>query len=81
MELKIGKMENLYFKIKWQSEKPNNYKYSIMFEVNNSARLKFLVHAFGVCIAPVQKMIRKPVTMLQPLKREKNQKCINVIDS
>ena len=59
-------MENVYFKIKWQPEKPNNYKYSIMFEVTNSARLKFLVHAFGVCIAPVQKMIRKPVTMLQP---------------
>lgn len=71
LEVSIGKQENVYFKIKWQPEKPNNYKYSIMFEVTNSARLKFLVHAFGVCVAPPQKKIRKPLTMFQPVKKEK----------
>lgn len=71
MELTIGKQENISFKIKWQPEKPNNYKYSIMFEVTNSVRLKFLVHAFGVCVAPPQKKIRKPLSTFQPVKKDK----------
>ena len=73
MELTIDKMTNVNFKIKWQPEKPGNYKYAILFEVTNNARLKFLVHAFGVCPEPVKKKpIRKPFTTLQPLKKEKS---------
>lgn len=72
MELIIDKMANVNFKIKWQPDKPDNYKYTIFFEVTNNARLKFLVHCYGVCTAPVvKKPIRKPCTMLQPIKREK----------
>jgi hypothetical protein len=48
LELTIEKMSNINFKIKWQPDKPDNYKYQIFFEVTNNARLKFLVHAFGV---------------------------------
>jgi hypothetical protein len=41
--------------------------------VTNSARLKFIVHAYGICLKPeVKKPIRKPLTMLQPLKKEKS---------
>ena len=72
MELIIDKMANVNFKIKWQPDKPDNYKYTIFFEVTNNARLKFLVHCYGICTAPVvKKPIRKPCTMLQPIKREK----------
>jgi hypothetical protein len=72
MEITIAQMTNIDFKIKWQPDKPDNYKYSILFEVTNCARLKFLVHAFGVCLAPeVAKKHRKPLTMLQPIKKEK----------
>jgi hypothetical protein len=73
MEINIDRMTNICFKIKWQPDKPDNYKYTILFEVTNCARLKFIVHAFGVCPKP-QDMpkIRKPLTMLQPLKKEKS---------
>ena len=72
MEITIGKMTNIDFKIRWQPDKADNYKYSILFEVVNNARLKFLVHAFGVCLAPPKKpapVNRKPFTMLQPVKK------------
>lgn len=73
MEIIIAKMTNVNFKIKWQPDKPDNYKYSILFEVTNNARLKFLVHAFGICTAPVvKKPIRKPLSTFQPLKKEKS---------
>lgn len=73
IRLTLEKGQNINLKIKWQPVKPDNYKYSILFEVLNSARLKFLVHAFGVCIKPEVKKttIRKPLTMLQPIKKEK----------
>jgi len=73
MELLIDKMSNINFKIKWQPDKPDNYKYTIFFEVTNNARLKFLVHCYGVCTAPVaKKPVRKPFTMLQPIKKDKS---------
>lgn len=71
MEITINANTNIDFKIKWQPDKPDNYKYSILFEVTNCARLKFLVHAFGVCLPDNKKMPRKPLTMLQPLKDKK----------
>ena len=73
MEIIIDRMTNICFKIKWQPDKPDSYKYTILFEVTNCARLKFIVHAFGICPKP-QEMpkIRKPLTMLQPLKKEKS---------
>ncbi|CAF0864329.1 unnamed protein product [Brachionus calyciflorus] len=72
IQLKIEKGRNVNLKIVWTPEKPGNYKFAILFEVTNSARLKFLVHAFGICIKPEEKKpIRKPLNMLQPLKKEK----------
>jgi hypothetical protein len=73
MEITINANTNIDFKIKWQPDKPDNYKYSILFEVTNCARLKFLVHAFGVCLSDNKKMPRKPLTMLQPLREKKTQ--------
>ena len=64
-------MSNVNFKIKWQPDRADSYKYTIFFEVINNAKLKFLVHCYGHCIAPVVKKVRKPFTTLQPLKREK----------
>lgn len=73
LELIIDKMSNVNFKIKWQPDKADSYKYTIFFEVINNARLKFLVHCYGVCTAPVvKKGPRKPFTMLQPIKKEKS---------
>jgi hypothetical protein len=75
MELTIPPNTNLEFKIKWQPDKPDGFKYSILFEVTNCARLKFIVHAFGVCLPDNSKKIaRKPLTMLQPLKKETSAK-------
>lgn len=72
MELVIDKMSNVNFKIKWQPDKPDSYKYTIFFQVINNAKLRFLVHCYGHCIAPpTKKPARKPFQMLQPLKREK----------
>ncbi|RNA10121.1 abnormal spindle-like microcephaly-associated -like protein, partial [Brachionus plicatilis] len=71
IQLKIEKLKNVNLKITWCPEKPGNHKFAILFEVTNSARLKFLVHAFGVCIKPEEKKpIRKPFNMLQPLKKK-----------
>lgn len=71
IELKIEKGKNVNLKITWRPEKPGNFKFAILFEVTNSARLKFLVHAFGVCIKPEEKKpIRRPLNMLQPLKKK-----------
>lgn len=71
IQLKIEKGKNINLKITWRPEKPGNFKFAILFEVTNSARLKFLVHAFGVCVKPEEKKpIRKPLNMLQPLKKK-----------
>lgn len=51
----VPKGQNLNLKICWQPEKAGNYKFAILFEVTNSARLKFLVHAFGICFKPEEK--------------------------
>ena len=73
MIIKIEKLTNVDFKLKWQPDTPGDFKYTIFFEVTNCARLKFIVHAFGVCLKPVVvTKPRKPMVMLQPLKREKN---------
>jgi hypothetical protein len=40
---------NIDFEIKWKPDKPDNFKFSIIFEVFNS-QLKFIVQAFGVCV-------------------------------
>lgn len=75
MELSIEKNSNVNFKIKWQPDRPDSYKYTIFFEVINNAKLKFLVHCYGHCIAPpAKKPARKPFTTLQPLKKEKSAK-------
>jgi hypothetical protein len=72
MIIKIEKLTNVDFKLKWQPDTPGDFKYTIFFEVTNCARLKFIVHAFGVCPKPVAApKSRKPMVMLQPLKREK----------
>jgi hypothetical protein len=72
MLIKIEKMTNIDFKLKWQPDAPGNFKYTILFEVTNCARLKFIVHAYGVCLKPIAvPKPRKPMVMLQPLKREK----------
>jgi hypothetical protein len=72
MIIKIEKLTNVDFKLKWQPDTPGDFKYTIFFEVTNCARLKFIVHAFGVCPKPVvAPKTRKPMVMLQPLKREK----------
>jgi hypothetical protein len=72
MIIKIEKLTNVDFKLKWQPDTPGDFKYTIFFEVTNCARLKFIVHAFGVCLKPVvAPKSRKPMVMLQPLKREK----------
>jgi hypothetical protein len=74
MIIKIEKLTNVDFKLKWQPDTPGDFKYTIFFEVTNCARLKFIVHAFGVCLKPVVvPKPRKPMVMLQPIKREKNQ--------
>ena len=67
MEIIIEPLANICFKIKWQPEKPDNYKYTILFEVTSCARFKFKVHAFGICVQP-QEMpkIRKPLATLKP---------------
>ena len=71
MELSIEKNSNVNFKIKWQPDKPDSYKYTIFFEVVNNAKLKFLVHCYGHCVAPPSKKpFRKPFTTLQPIKKE-----------
>ena len=71
----INKLTNVDFKIRWKPEAPGDYKYTILFEVTNTARLKFIVHAYGVCPRPaVVAKPRKPMVMLQPLKREKSHK-------
>jgi hypothetical protein len=71
MELSIEKNSNVNFKIKWQPDKPDSYKYTIFFEVVNNAKLKFLVHCYGHCVAPPSKKpVRKPFTTLQPIKKE-----------
>ena len=77
MEIDIPRNTQVDFKIRWQPEKPGQYKYAITFELIEGAKLKFLVHAFGICKAPpppkkVVQIPRKPLAMLQPLKREKS---------
>jgi hypothetical protein len=77
IHLVLEKNQNINLNIKWQPDRADYYKYSILFEVTNSARLKFVVHAYGVCVKPEPKkssMItrRAPFTMLQPLKKEKS---------
>ena len=72
MMIKIENKASVDFKLKWQPDTPGDFKYTILFEVTNCARLKFIVHAFGVCPKPVAvPKPRKPMVMLQPLKREK----------
>lgn len=75
IKLTLDKGEQLNLKLKWQPVKPDNYKYAILFEVLNSARLKFVVHAFGVCIKPDPKKSkpapRRPFTVLQPVNETK----------
>jgi hypothetical protein len=60
--------------ITWQPERPDHYKYAIFVEVTNAARLKFLVHAYGVCVkSPDPKktvLNRRPFTTLQPLRKD-----------
>lgn len=76
IKLMIEKGAQIELKLKWEPSKPDNYKYSIQFEVLNSARLKFIVHAFGICEKPDPKKkapIRKPLTVLQPLKTKKEE--------
>ena len=74
--LTVAANQSINLKIKWSPEKPDNYKYSILFEVTNSARLKFIVHAYGICVKPEVKKTanRKPFTMLQPLKEKSSNK-------
>jgi hypothetical protein len=66
--------------IKWQPDLPNNYKYAIVVECMNTARFKFIIHAYGICLKPeVKKPVRKPLNSLQPLKKETSSKTASVI--
>jgi hypothetical protein len=67
IEVEIERQANIDFRIKWQPEKAESYKFSIIFEVSNS-RLKFIVHAFGVCVEPPKKKVFKNLTILQPIR-------------
>ena len=67
IEVEIERQGNIDFKIKWQPDKADSYKFSIIFEVLNS-RLKFLVHAFGICVEPPKKKVYKNLTILQPIR-------------
>ncbi len=81
MNINIGPKSNVNFKLKWQPIKPDSYKFTIIFEVIDS-RLKFNVHAFGICDEPPKKPQgpRKPFTVLQPIRsidtKMTNKKCI-----
>ena len=69
MSLEANQSANL--KISWQPDKPDNYKYTILFEVTNNAKLKFIVHAYGICLKPEpKKAVRKPFSTLQPIRKE-----------
>jgi hypothetical protein len=70
----IAAQQSVNLCIKWQPEQPGNHKYSIVVECTNTARLKFIIHAYGVCAKPaaaLKKPVRRPLVALQPLKREK----------
>jgi hypothetical protein len=74
VKVSIASMQDVNLCIKWQPEKPDSYKYSILVECSGiNGASKFLIHAFGICVKPpeVKKPIRKPLVTLQPLKREK----------
>ena len=80
IRLTLEKEAKANLKIKWQPDRADYYKYSIFLEVCNTARLKFVVHAYGVCVKPDPKKsanIRRPFAMLQPLKKEKSTEFIN----
>lgn len=65
LELSIPRKEALNLEIKWEPETHGNYKHAILFEVTNATKLKFIVHAFGVCL-PALKRVRKPLATFQP---------------
>ena len=67
LEVEIERHGNIDFRIKWQPNKADSYKFSIIFEVSNS-RLKFIVHAFGICFEPPKKKVYKNLTILQPIR-------------
>ena len=68
IEFDMPKSSQINFKIKWEPVRPGNYKYAILFESSSGhVRLKYIVHAFGVCPAPIiKKPIRKPLAVVQP---------------
>ena len=68
IELDMPKSSKINFNIKWEPLRPGNYKYAILFESSsNHVRLKYIVHAFGICSAPIiKKPIRKPLAIVQP---------------
>lgn len=78
LKLSIPKKETVHLEIKWQPEREGSYKHAILFEVTNASRLKFIVHAFGVCL-PAVKKARKPLAAFQPVvtnvKIEPDVKC------
>lgn len=72
IKLFIDKGETVALKLKWEPTKPDSYRYTINFEVINSLKLKFVVHAYGICEKPdpKKKAIRRPpfkVTDTTPL--------------
>jgi len=65
MQLTIPSMETVHICIRWKPDVSGSYSHAILFEVTNAARLKFIVHAFGVCV-PAPKRTRKPLVQFQP---------------
>lgn len=65
MRISIPSMDSVHLMIKWKPDKEGSYSHAILFEVTNAARLKFIVHAFGVCLQAAKKA-RKPLVQFQP---------------
>lgn len=66
IKLNIEKGQTVALKLKWEPTKADNYRYTINFEVLNSLKLKFVVHAYGICEKIDPK--KKPAARRAPFK-------------
>lgn len=78
-QIKIEKNKNISLKIKWQPEEAGKFNFSILIEALNSPRLKFPIAAFGTCIKPEEKKIRKPLGTIQIKASSFNSKSISTL--
>lgn len=66
IKLFVESGQTVTLKLKWEPTKPDNYRYTINFEVLNSLKLKFVVHAYGICEKIDPK--KKPAVRRAPFK-------------